>query len=299
MVAWVRSSALAELVAAWDVQIPRVGAASLFDWLDQFSEAHWDYRNGNERNLARQPALTPDQERVTVEVAAALGLTDPRAPLRSRYDAVLVLGGLLRACLTRPMYASALEKEGHVFGEIVALGGFRHLAGNEIPLSGSLNVPVRNEFEAMVHGVRIAFQISEQPDIELSSPHGEGNGDWAIATFRARPDVSVVAAPSSEPTRRRANSVDTYTWWANRHPTGISGHHVLVITSTIYVPYQEAGAISTLGLRYEAAVETVGVPAHFANLGSFTTMFTAANYLQEIRSAIRGYRQLFGQLEAV
>ena len=147
--------------------------------------------------------------------------------------------------------------------------------------SGSLNVPVRNKIEAMVHGVRIAFQISEQPDIELSSPHGEGTSATGQSLrFRAeRPnDVSIVAAPSSEPTA----GGPTASTPTRGGPTGARPEYPATTCWSFlhYLrPVPRSGRHLTLGLRYEAAVETVGVPAHFANLGSFTTMF-AANYLQ-------------------
>jgi hypothetical protein len=90
---------------------------------------------------------------------------------------------------------------------------------------------------------------------------------------------------------RRANTADTFVWWAERQRS-LQKAHVLLITTAIYVPYQEAGAIRTLAMPYGATVETVGVPPDIADLGVHTQPFAPGNYLQEIRSAIRGYRHL-------
>jgi hypothetical protein len=101
----------------------------------------------------------------------------------------------------------------------------------------------------------------------------------------------VIAAPSSAPEERRANSVDTYHWWAEK-VGGLAGRRLLLVTNPIYVPYQGAGAIEVFGLRHGASIETVGVSRGAADLGAQTQTFLPSNYLQEIRSAIRGYRNL-------
>ena len=295
---WIRSEALVRLAGVWDGAAPLDESdAELFAWFDAFSATHWDYRAGKERNLAAKPQLTPSQEQAALAGADALGLVEPRAPRRATYDTVLILGGLLRACITRPAYAAVLSHRGLRIDEIVALGGFRALAGDELGLASHLNVNADNEFDAMIHGVNNAFVPAKAPEIERSSAEGACNADWAVATFpQQSPALCVIAAPSSDPDNRRANSVDTYRWWAERKSEGVVGHNILLITSAIYVPYQEAGAILSLGMPFGSTVETVGVPSAVADLGTYTQQFEASNYLQEIRSAIRGYRQLLQHL---
>jgi hypothetical protein len=103
--------------------------------------------------------------------------------------------------------------------------------------------------------------------------------------------VSAVAAPSSSPGERRANTVDTYRFWAE-HRRRPSEQSVLVVTAPVYVPYQGAGAVEVLGIEYGLSVETVGIRRRTGHLGRFAQDYEARHYLQEVRSAIRGMRSL-------
>ncbi len=291
---WISSPPLVALAARWEPNDPPLAAhaGTLFDWFDEVSAKYWDFRAGAERNLARVAELGSDVEATVLAAAAALGLRHARPPEARTYDATLVLGGLVRACVVRPRYAAALSEKGFELGEVVALGGFRPLAGDEIDLACHLGMSADDEFGAMVEGTTAAFNLSGAVHYEGTAQTARDNSSWCIAHFDGGAGISVIAAPSSEPATRRANTIDTYNWWAQRK-TPLRGARLLLITSTIYVPYQGAGAIQTLALRYGAEVETVGVPDGIADLGAFTQVFTAPNYLQEIRSSIRGYRTLY------
>ena len=296
--AWIRSEPLATLASVWGGVPPHaVGDHELYEWFDELSAEHWNFRRGAERNRAERADLSSRQESTALATAAALGLVDARPPSRQDYDHVLVLGGLIRACLVRPVYTARLSRAGATFGNITALGGFRPLNGDEHELAAALGVTAGNEMDAMVKGVARAFTLSADPEIERSDPPGTGNDDWAIARFTERSDISVIAAPSSEAAVRRANTADTLVWWAEQQES-IEKARILLITTAIYVPYQDAGAIRTLAIPHGATVETVGVPADVADLGPHTQPFSPANYLQEIRSAIRGYRDLLGSVSA-
>jgi hypothetical protein len=65
----------------------------------------------------------------------------------------------------------------------------------------------------------------------------------------------------------------------------------LVITNTIYVPYQGAEALRMLGLPLGLEVEVVGVPTGLVDQRLQQT-FGARHYLQELRSSIRAFRRL-------
>ncbi|GAB3727610.1 hypothetical protein GCM10027598_47500 [Amycolatopsis oliviviridis] len=291
--AWIRSEPLTALAAEWGAAPPRdVSDDDLFGWFDKLSDKHWNFRRGAERNQAVRANLTPAQKRAAVATASALGLVEPRPPSRRYYDYVLILGGLVRACLVRPAYAAKLSRSGVVFGNVTALGGFRPLAGDELDLASALGIAAGNEMDAILLGMARAFDLRGEPEVNRSASGRTGNGDWAVARFPGRPDLSVVAAPSSEPAVRRANTADTFGWWAGPRRQSLWKAHVLLITTAIYVPYQEAGAIRTVAMPYGATVETVGVPADIADLGAHTQPFGPDDYLQEIRSAIRGYRDL-------
>lgn len=293
---WLTNDSLRRLSAAWGTTPPDLPVGPLLAWYDDFSAEHWDFRAGRERNLAAKPTLSRTQSDQALETAHSLGLTSPRTPSQASYDYALVLGGLVRACIVRPRYAALLAERGMDFGQVVALGGFRPLAGDELPLSEAFGVDSTNEFGAMIDGIRSAFGITVQPTFENPN-HGSGNLDWDVASFHDS-SIFVIAAPSSSPDERRANSVDTYRWWAERAMPA-AGSSVLLITTAIYVPYQGSGALEILGLEYDLEVETVGVPDDVADLGLHSQVFNAHNYLQEIRSAIRGVRSLHNKAESL
>jgi hypothetical protein len=268
--------------------------ALLLAWYDGFSADHWDFRRGQERNLAQMPDLTNAQTAAIMALAEEAGMVSARPPRRPSYDHCLILGGLVRACVTRPKYASNLLSEGVRFGTITARGGFRPLGGNEESLATELGVEGGNEFDAMDAGLRRAFRIEERPDV-ISGDGSRANDDWRVHRYLGG-RYEVIAAPSTEPKSRRANSGDTFDWWAGRTPN-LDGAHVLLITNPIYVPYQGAAATQSLAIPYNLDVETVGISVEAADLGESTQSFTAGNYLQETRSAIRGISALYRALD--
>ena len=292
---WLTSQALHELVKSWEEDVPEdKDLGDLLEWYEEFTAKYWDFRAGRERNLVGASDFTTEKVNLVLEAASALGMAEARSPRYAAYDHVLILGGLVRACVVRPAYAADLERQGVTFGSVTALGGFRPLLGDELELARDLGVHGLDEFQAMIEGVSRAFSLDEPPQFDGAGADG-GNSNWAVASFRSAQHVKVIAAPSSDPAARRANSIDTYLWWAHREGA-LDGKRVLLITTSIYVPYQGAGAVEALGLTFGCEVETVGVPSSAADLGPHTQQYRADHYLQEIRSAIRGYRSLHGAL---
>ncbi len=263
-----------ELVAAFGARLP---VTDPLPWLDAFSAEKWDFRAGRERNLADSAQLTGTQQSLVIDLAPALGLSGQETPSRVDYDTVLMTGGMIRAGIVKPRHVASLLENGLRAKEVVFLGGFRHFAGDELDLADALGIRGGDEFAAMVGGMEFAFG-------PLGDPVLEGDATWRRCSWGS---LSVVAAPASDPARR-ANSTDTYRFWAaDRVP-----QRVLVVTTPIYVPYQGAAAAEILGLGYGHSVETVGTSASANDLGEFTQQFLPAHHLQELRSAIRAMRSL-------
>ncbi len=148
---WVRSPALRVLVAEFGGEMPReADLDDLLRWLEEFS-GRWDYRAGKERNLVATPQFTPVARKVVLAAAEALGLTGSDVSTEGRYDHVLILGGLVRGCLARPLYAAKLLRDGSIDADAVtALGGFRRIAGDEVGLvERVVGAEVSDEFHAM------------------------------------------------------------------------------------------------------------------------------------------------------
>jgi hypothetical protein len=93
--------------------------------------------------------------------------------------------------------------------------------------------------------------------------------------------VHVLAAPSSEPGTRPANTADTLVFAADALPLA-PGDYVLLVTSAVYSVYQFFESVRVLGLRYGAGLEVADVPPALA-LSSQRPPAQA----QEIRSCLR------------
>ena len=112
---WISSPPMEALVRAFggqsDLIAPDQSLLMRLDRLDSFTE-RWDTRQGKERDQADELALTPYQNELVFQAASALGFREIRAPRHLKYDHVLMLGGLFRACITRPAYAAELAHSG-------------------------------------------------------------------------------------------------------------------------------------------------------------------------------------------
>jgi hypothetical protein len=298
---WVYSSALAAVVGAFGGGAPEQGTdlGDTLRWLEDFSLC-WDYRSGAERNLVAEQELDADTTTLVVRAAAALGLVGTSEPPAKRYDHVLVLGGLVRACIARPIYAARLIDTGKVHAQdVTALGGFRELKGNEHELAATLGYTgLVDEYHAMDAGVRSAFAV-EEPFAERGEQSDIVGASWAVREYHLADGgaIRVVGAPSSEPGVRRANTPDTYAWYASELAKLHSGERVLIVTSDIYLPFQHADALRMLALPYSVEVDAVGVSPGDAH-PSLAQRFEAHNYLQEFRSTIRAFRALHSALHA-
>jgi len=272
-------------------------SGSYLEWLDDFAASHWDYRAGAERNLVPDRRASPETEDLVLNASRALGLDATYQPEHHDYDAILVLGGLLRACLARPTYARQVLDQGVRARSVVALGGFRPLAGDELELASPLELPGEqlDEFHAMVEGVTRAFGPLGDPAVSEERADSLESSSL-VYRYAGPPEVTVVAAPSSAPEQRRANTRDTYKYWIEQIAPLPCGSKVLVITTAIYVPYQGCVAIESLGVSHGLTVETIGVANDSPLFGLSPQRLKWSNYLQEIRSAIGGMLALYRSL---
>jgi hypothetical protein len=293
---WVARLLGCGIVEAFGTAAPRASGAAALEFLDDFSARNWDFRAGRERNLAEEPLLTPEQVAAVRAAVGPLGLDGTPAPRRARYDSVLMTGGMVRAGIVKPRYLRELSDAGLGFDEAVFLGAFRPFAGDEARVAKLLGVGGSDEVDAMAAGLEQAFGPLQEPVVREYSG-GSRNASWREESW----DVGgrmlrVIAAPSSDPLTRRANTADTFRFWAaSRKPTPGS---VLVITTPVYVPYQGAIAVEVLGLEFGLEVETVATSASANDLGELSQEFAPHHQLQELRSAIVGLRSLRSKLDA-
>ncbi len=271
--------------------MPDAPPGDLLAWLDDFSAQHWDFRSARqvERDHVAPPSFPPELTGRVTGAATALGLVTPELPPRPAYDHLLVLGGLARACLQRAEYAARLLRSGRTRADqVTALGSFRPLGPAEAEL-----LPARYEVDAFEAAIRLAFGVTGAADV-VRSPGEITPASSTVRTLRTEDGqaLQVLAAPSSEPSRRRANTPDTYRFWAREAALG-PGAHVLVVTSPIYAPFQHHDAIRMLALPYGCTVDTVGFDPARATVPQPPGADGTDRYLQEIRSAVRSVRHLY------
>lgn len=298
MEAWAQSRALRVLIEEWDEEPPEGDLGELLAWQEEFS-SRWNFRRPKgERNDVDRPQLSLLTEKVIKAAAKGLGLIKGGSKPEGRYDQVLILGGKARGCLSRPsLAASLIDGEKIQAGSVVALGGFRPLDEEEKALVEKVGGgALADEFEAMEVGIKRAFGLGS-PRSEDGTESDLIGGAWRIHTYETTSGlpVSVIAAPSSEPEKRRANTPDTFAWFATEVAKLEPGQRVLVVTTDIYVPYQHADALRLLALPQGVEVDTIGVVPGEVDR-RLAHSFEAHNYLQEIRSAILSLRRLHSAL---
>ena len=285
---WIASAPMRALVTAYGERLPDAGVGDLLAWLDAFSGVHWDFRRHGrvERDQVRAPAFDAGRSELIIAAATALRLVEAVRPPSAGYDHALVLGGLGWSCLQRAQYAAELVLSGAVrVPELTALGSFRELTDAERRLPGLRGAAF--EVDAMDAGLRAGFGLTRPV-------RREGvEGEWDVRTYRrpGLPEIHVLAAPSSEPGVRRANTPDTYEFWAERVRLRATDR-ILVVTSPIYVPFQHCDAIRILGLRHGCGIDTVGLDPAGATVPLAPGATGPDRYLQEIRSGILSMRRL-------
>lgn len=295
---WNRSPTLFKLIEAFGTTIPNEpNLDAMVAWLLQFSE-RWDFRKlqhdakANDigegaRWLLDDSQLTQHQRDLIQECAVNLGLIGVAKPERQLYDYVLVLGGARLSCLLRPRFAAQLISSRHIQTKsVILLASDRPVAKSERDATESYAPNATTEFELVHAGAVEAFQVSEFQD-ERRDNANSPNSSSVIRRYETQkklPSVMTISAPSSEPDKRRANSADTYQFLLSSFniPLGAS---LLLVSSQIYVPYQQLEAIRTIALPYNLMVETVGFPPDWG--GTLQGMVGPTNYLQEIRSTIQ------------
>jgi hypothetical protein len=260
--------------------------------------ADWDFRSrdgGVERDFIGVRAAEVNgqiiAEGLIVSAALALGLISATPVPGERFSALLVLSGLVRACVNRTKHAADLVKNGVHADSVTVLGGHRKLSDGERAQAAQLGFGEQfDEADVVVATTRQAFGLGEPQQVKGSGerPGAWDDGLWSAWANYMWPGVQVLIAPSAAPDRR-VNTVDQLRYWAGENGIGC-GDRVLLLTTQIYVPYQHFGGLQVLGIERGCSVYCCGVDA--ANSYLPATSFSGRSYLQEIRSALRAAAQL-------
>lgn len=291
---------LSQLVHCFGDDLPQnINLKEKLKWLADFSKV-WDYRalqkaetdsqtHENARWLVGNVSLSEQQKGAAMALAQRWGMVENRLPYRKTYDYVAILGGARMSCLFRTRYAHELQKtQGIKTQEIVGLASMRLVGDSERAATDTYAIGAVTEFDLMKAALQREFSVSE---IKSKDTHESEctNKSWLVERYESDTAITLLAAPSSEPNIRRANTADTLEFWQHQRNIG-TGKKILLITSQIYVPYQHWEAIRILGIPYKHEVETVGYPGEWST--HIHGMQSAENYLQEIRSVILSMNKL-------
>jgi hypothetical protein len=288
---WVRSAPMAALVSEFGGVLPQsVSLLDLLTTLEDFS-SQWDNRRGAERNFVRRVPLGRAKEELVLEVAIALGLGCATVPTHGHFDHIVILGGLAPACFARCEGAADFMRRSKTKPQAVtALGALRPLGNSEEASVGDLlKIDPADEFAALDTGLRLAFGLDDTLEER-----------WQSGRIRSYLDsrgipIRVVAAPTQRAAATRANTADTMDWFAKRIAHLRGGERLLLVTTSLYVPYQHVEGLRVLGLPYQAEIEMYGV--HPSDMDRrFAPDIQSHHYLQEIRSTIRALGNLVRSL---
>jgi hypothetical protein len=250
----------------------------------------WDFRGRTERHLLRvMPAEVNGRildEELVFAATEALGLVRAAAIPAVHFTHLAVLSGQVAACVNRTGHAASLLSGGLRADSVVVLGAHRELVGREPERARELGLgSLFDEADAVVAATQQAFGLGDPEKSQESGPHLPG-WDESLRGASARyswESTEVVIAPSSEPARRRANTADQLQYWAERAGIGRQGR-VLLLTTQIYVPFQQFTALLLLGLERGCSVHCCGVDMTTAVVP--IKEFRGHEYLQEVRSAL-------------
>jgi hypothetical protein len=276
---WIGQPALRRIVEAEGGRWPEGSLEEQVEALHDFS-ARWDFRGGAER-LEIESGSPKEHDDKLLEDAAELGMTAAGRPASERYDHALVLGGTALASIYRLRRLYELRDEGVDVGRVAVLTALREVGEPELQIvrerpeiAAVVDRSPATEFDVMVRATEMfsgsgsAVERTADPNPNLASAQAQIG------------DAVVLAAPSADP-ERRANSRDNYDVYASRIGSADS---VLVVTSSIYLPYQFFIALQALGWEQPRTIEAVGFPPEWMQ-GVLTG---PQNVLQELRSALFG-----------
>lgn len=290
---WVHSDPMRELAAEFGGSVGDGPLLESLTALVLWAQEHWDFRRGVERSDAPVVRFAADTEELVRRASSALGMTSSSTPSRDRYDHVLVLGGRLETCARRTSYAAELLNS-VTASTVTGLGTFRETDDAEKARGVEIGLgPCGTEFEGMV----AAFEKSFAPTTRLPLQGGDDDGHvysaWRSQGLNSRTaGLSVLSAPSTSPTERRANTPDTYLFWAGRNHVE-QDSSVLVVTASANRPFQHFDALRIFGERARCRIETVAVESMIRGAAP-----SVSSILQEVLAAIKKAERLVSSLEA-
>lgn len=296
---WIFASEFITLLQSFGkTEIQGTSLKSQINELVEFSSI-WDFRGRQTIDTSKNTEsarwtiadfdFSSQQKENIMRTANKLGLIGCTVPSKKQYDYIFVLGGAMMSCLFRMQYAKEVcDQYGVIAKSIVGLSGMREVMESERDATDTYAPDARTEFDLMESAVERVFGSLEITEKEQHISNNS-NESWALQRYSYNIPVILLAAPSGEPDKRRANTADTFNFFRERFNVD-EEKNILLVTSQIYVPYQQLEAIRMLGIPYKHSLETIGFPNEW--LDGLQVLQKPENYLQEIRSVLQSADRL-------
>ena len=305
--AWITNTTLVELIKVFDNQYSLKKDDSLTDIIRKtksFAESNWDYRKKQTeattkegeaaRWLLHSEEIIDKNSNLVFECAKTLGLIGHEDTWLDSADYILPLGGARMSNLRRCELArKTVDNNNLNHAHIVALSGMRPLSDSEINnCIDTCAIGATYEFQAISKGLESAFELSDDSS-EKKHEDSNPNASFVIRKYEQKyngNDIYSVAAPSTQPETRRANSADCFKFFFENFDVP-KGSKIINCTSQIYCSYQQVKALS-YALKHDVIFDTIGFP--FAlntpnvlyETSNTTLLSKPVNYLQEIKATI-------------
>ena len=294
---WLDTSSLKELLTCFGIAPSGTGQnrsnSSCFalprevlsSYIEQLWEAVqiWDFRGGAERWNIKTDDPRIEENKVLIERALwDLGFMDVTDSVIDDPDYILPLGGARMTNYDTPEKARSLIESMDLSGVTVAgLSTERSAAERDKPYYEQYAFADATEFEAMCCGMKKVFDLTGgYTGSRLSDENPYLCSEKRIFDQRFRDGtVAVLSAPSSEPEKRRANTIDTFLYFLEEFDVE-EGSEIIFTTNSVYVPFQLM-KLMNVALERNIRIDCVGV-----RVKDHIPPGKHARYLQEIKATI-------------
>lgn len=283
LIQWLSSKEMTELLSLFNGE-DIIYKGDLLQYIKELNRfvKRWDFRkkqsDGGERWNIYDDSKVTENEKIIWDCAKGLGMIDV-STTKINPDYILPLGGARMTNLLRPKMAKELLDFYQWDSKlIVALSGNRLINDIERETTDRYAPKAVTEYDAINAGLEHTFNIKKYEENKEINKNINLQSTVRKYTENYRQcEIYSIAAPSTDP-GRRANSLDTFTYFINKFSIK-EKTQILLVTSAIYAPYQLLKFIP-LALEYDLEVDVVGTPP------TSGIPQTASHYLQEIKSIV-------------
>ncbi len=286
---WAYSEPMRRLVGSFGASIGSCrGKSGRADYIRELHDfmPRWDYRNGRERWAVEDDGIVTDDPGFVMEQVKLLGLVDA-VPPTGDVDHIIPLGGARSSNHIRCLMAKkVIDEYGCMPKTLVALSGTRPINEIERPYIDEYAKGAQTEYEAICAALEKVFGLdtyTEKTDINeninLCSAVRKYDGKYGSS------EIFSLAAPSSDP-GRRADSYDTFEYMLKHFKIG-AGSRLLLVTSTIYVPFQYLKFMK-MAIAGGFEVDCIGT-----DISGAAPPVGPASYLQEVKAAVDAIFELY------